>query len=308
MKDGFVYPNGSRKAISFTIDDGNVPMDRRFLEIVKPHGIKGTFNLCSHIMHHLTPEGYREFYRGYEIANHSKEHPSLLREEWIRPVSDEPFDSVTADKNMMYRKKGCPGLYHYHFERGWRLVADEETYIELVRVCTPELEEIFGKGSVSAFVWPNGDQKNERVLDQIKKMGFKSIRKTGRVEDSTHFALPADRSAWSYNADTTNLYSCAEKFRAEEDDGNLKFFSFGVHSVDFERDGKWQELESFARDFGDRPDEFWYATVGEIFDYEDATKKCYIENGSLCNGSDREIYFVHNGKVRKLSVNESVVL
>jgi hypothetical protein len=33
------YPNSSRKAISFTIDDGNVPRDKNFIDIVNPHGI-----------------------------------------------------------------------------------------------------------------------------------------------------------------------------------------------------------------------------------------------------------------------------
>ena len=41
------FPGWTRKSISFTIDDGNIAMDEKFLSIVKPAGIKGTFNLCT---------------------------------------------------------------------------------------------------------------------------------------------------------------------------------------------------------------------------------------------------------------------
>ena len=66
------YPGWTRKAISFSIDDGNLVMDQKFKDIVEPYGIKGTFNLCSDRLTKMSPEEYREFYRGYEIANHCK--------------------------------------------------------------------------------------------------------------------------------------------------------------------------------------------------------------------------------------------
>ena len=42
------FPGWTRKSVTFTIDDGNVAMDKKFLDIVRPAGILGTFNLCSH--------------------------------------------------------------------------------------------------------------------------------------------------------------------------------------------------------------------------------------------------------------------
>ena len=79
MKDGFTYPNGSRKAITFTIDDGNITYDKKFLEILKPHGIKGTFNLCSDHMNYMSKKEYVDFYSGYEISNHCKAHRTMHR-------------------------------------------------------------------------------------------------------------------------------------------------------------------------------------------------------------------------------------
>ena len=57
------YPGWTRKSVTFTIDDGNIPMDRKFISIVSPGGIKGTFNLNSNKMNDMTPEEYREFYK-----------------------------------------------------------------------------------------------------------------------------------------------------------------------------------------------------------------------------------------------------
>ena len=107
------FPGWVRKSVTFTIDDGNVPMDRKFLEIVKPAGILGTFNLCSHILGYMTPEEYREFYRGYEIANHGKYHLAALREDMELDISDEPLDRESSDEYKVYRHKE-EGIYYVH--------------------------------------------------------------------------------------------------------------------------------------------------------------------------------------------------
>ena len=69
------YPSYSKKALTFSIDDGNITYDTKFLSILKPAGIRGTFNLNSDRTHEFSESFYRTFYKGYEIANHSKYHP-----------------------------------------------------------------------------------------------------------------------------------------------------------------------------------------------------------------------------------------
>ena len=39
------FPGWVRKSITFTIDDGNMKLDRKFLDITEPAMLKGTFNL-----------------------------------------------------------------------------------------------------------------------------------------------------------------------------------------------------------------------------------------------------------------------
>ena len=38
------FPGWVRKQVSFTIDDGNIEMDKKFIDIVRPAGVLGTFN------------------------------------------------------------------------------------------------------------------------------------------------------------------------------------------------------------------------------------------------------------------------
>ena len=75
---GIYFPGFTRKSVTFSIDDGNIDFDKPFLDILKPAGIKGTFNLTE--PRRLTPEEYRAFYEGYEIANHCQHHPMCFAE------------------------------------------------------------------------------------------------------------------------------------------------------------------------------------------------------------------------------------
>ena len=294
------YPNYSRKAITFSIDDGNVPMDKKFIDIVKPHGIKGTFNLCSHNMKAFDAQGYRDFYDGFEIANHVKYHPFPFLDGTEYRFTDEPFDPSSADEALTY-KSDTDGLFREKKSKGWRLSCDAEDYIRFTKECNDELEAIFGKGSVKGFVWPYGKQNNRRVYDELCKMGFYGLRITGNTRDRDGFAIPKDRNNWSYNANNVALLEVAEMYERYPDDGELKFFCFGVHSVDFERSGNWHELVEFAEKYGDRPSDYWYCTVYEAFSYEDAVKALKISEDKVENTSDIAVYITVDGVKRTVA-------
>ena len=42
----FVYPEGKKKALTFSYDDGQIH-DRKLVDILNRHGMKGTFHLNS---------------------------------------------------------------------------------------------------------------------------------------------------------------------------------------------------------------------------------------------------------------------
>jgi hypothetical protein len=300
------FPGWVRKSISFTIDDGNIQMDEKFLSIVKPAGILGTFNLCTPLKKTMSAEDYRRFYRGYGIANHCHRHPHAFSSKRNPTITDEAFDEATADTSLAY-PMGEEGFYRI-FTRNWNYyIATDDKYMEFVDTCANILCEIFGEDARRDFVWPFGDQMNPALTERLIKSGLRSIRATGDLMDSTGFALPADRMCWSYNASNRTLLKAAELYEKYPDDGDLKLFCFGVHSIDFDRDGNWQDLEDFCRDFGNRPD-YWYASMNDIFAYEDAVKAIRITQDRIENDSAIDLYVKIDGEKKKLCAYSSLPL
>ena len=307
------FPGWTKKSVTFTIDDGNITYDTKFLGILKQRGILGTFNLCE--PNRATPDEYRALYRGYEIANHCKHHPFCFDEEQPFTVCEDAFDKLnsreyTEDDPVVY-KTDVDGIYKIHNipsrvkPDGWFSITDRENYYRFACETREALEGIFGKGSVKSFVWPYREQKNELLFDSLVNAGYNSIRKTGVLGSSTQFNLPEDRMHWSYNAVATTLLSTMEEYENFADDGKLKFFCFGVHSYDFERDGKWDDLAEFAKKYGNRPEDYYYATVSDIFEYEDAVKALEITDTEVINNSDKTLYLKINGERIKLYPDSS---
>lgn len=290
--DTAYFPGFVRKSFTFTIDDGNLPLDRKFLSIVRPRGILGTFNLCD--TSRATPEEYRTLYQGYEIANHCYCHPFAIEQGDTSAVSDQPFSDKTADPALRYRTD-ISGLYYKKYANGWRRVAERDCYLRLVREGQEALEAVFGEGSVRSFVWPYFEQRDPQLVAEILSLGYRDVRRTGAVGDSTGFALPADRMHWSYTVDHNGLCEMAERYEAFADDGEMKFFCFGLHSHDYENNGLWDMLDQFARRFGNRPETFWYASVGAILDYQDAMRALQITDNAIHNPSAHTLYLTVDG-------------
>lgn len=299
-KNIFCFPGYTKKAFTFTIDDGNLPLDKKFIDIVKPAGIKGTFNLVgADRQGRLTDEEYREFYRGFEIADHCKSHPKVILPTDNYVISDDAFDPQTANGDYIYKTER-EGVYHKKYVSWWGCVATTDAYIKLIDDGKAELDAIFGKENVRDFVWPYHEQDDDKIKEHLRAAGYRSVRKTG----TAGFDMPTDRMAWCYNAVHTNLCERAAEYEALSDDGSLKFFCFGLHSHDYENNNCWDVLQTLADKYGNRPDDFWYATVGEIFDYEDAVNAATVTDGKIKNNSDITVYMIVDGKRVALAPGE----
>lgn len=309
------FPGFVRKSVTFTMDDGYIGHDTKFLSIVRPAGIKGTFNL--YCADRATPEEYRALYDGYEISNHSKYHPLAFTDGDEYTVSDEPHDPeanemYTPENPVIYKSGIAEGLYFFtkmpkgSAQRRWFKLCDAEAYFKFSRESRCELETVFGEGSVKGFVWPYCEQSNKKLFELLCNDGYNSIRKTGEIGDSTDFDFPSDRMRWSYNATNRSLLEVMEKYERFADDGRLKFFCFGVHASDFERDGNWFDLELFAQKYGNRPTDYYYASVSDIFEYEDAVKALVITDDELVNNSDVMLYVAIGGERMTLAPHSKV--
>ena len=293
------FPGWARKSVSFTIDDGNIEMDKKFIDIVRPAGVLGTFNLC--YPDRLSPEEYREMYQGFEISNHVIYHPEIFVPGTPYIFSEEPFNKDTADHKTVYHHPEVEGAYlvsGYYYGINpdrWLLIVYPERYNELMDETTERFNAIFGEGAVRSFVWPFGQQvDHEKVLEHVAEIGFYGARDAGRPHAG--FTLPANRLQWKYCAMDHNLVEMMEQYEALPDDGELKFFSFGVHSIDYERNNTWKNLIAFCEKYAGRSDEYYYGTIGDIFDYEDAIKALKITDDEIVNNSSLTVYLKVDGE------------
>jgi hypothetical protein len=74
-----LFPGAKRKAVTLSYDDG-VVHDRRLVEILNRHGLKGSFHLNSSTLGksgRLSPGEIAALFRGHEISAHSATHPHL---------------------------------------------------------------------------------------------------------------------------------------------------------------------------------------------------------------------------------------
>ena len=303
MKIEFFYPGFVKKAISFSIDDGSLEMDKKFMSILAPHGITGTFNLCS--VKKLEDPEYRAFYANYGVANHCQGHPMVFAVNKSYQFSKEPLNETNGREELLYPTDD-PRIFRC-YPHTWRTYTDRDTYYELSEQSREALLLAFGESAAKDFVWPHG-QQNDPALHAMLKKRYRSIRKTGSLRDSTGFSLPADLHAWTYNAVHDNLLDVAALYEAYPDDGELKFFSIGVHSVDYESAGKWDDLRLFAERMGDRPDTYYYASVNDIFDYAEAVKSVSVSNSFIENTSSIPVYLSINGKRKTLAAGEKIAI
>jgi len=81
---GPALPSGHLKALTLSYDDG-VTADRRLIEIMNRHGIRGTFHINAGLMQNgadpkrLPPVEVATIYEGHEVAAHGLTHPYLDR-------------------------------------------------------------------------------------------------------------------------------------------------------------------------------------------------------------------------------------
>ncbi|WP_339274332.1 polysaccharide deacetylase family protein [Paenibacillus sp. FSL W8-0426] len=99
------FPGGVMKAVTLSYDDG-VIHDRRLVDILNRHGLRGTFNLNSGLLGKegkVAKEEVAELYAGHEVAVHTVTHPTLTY------VPDEVLvEEITEDRKALEQLVGYP--------------------------------------------------------------------------------------------------------------------------------------------------------------------------------------------------------
>ncbi|MFA6816332.1 MAG: polysaccharide deacetylase family protein [Lentisphaeria bacterium] len=97
-KESFLtYPNGLRKALTFSYDDGRAD-DDRLLAIFNNYGMKGTFNLNGSKINPVEGNEYIQKYTGHEISTHGFKHRTFRSVPPAKILEDLYQDRLTLEK------------------------------------------------------------------------------------------------------------------------------------------------------------------------------------------------------------------
>ncbi len=257
-----LFPGGRVKALTLSYDDG-VSTDKRLIEIMKAHGIKGTFNLnagCmngkpraqgSHI-YRMTPEEIKTVYEGMEIACHGYTHPFMEQ-----LPADVLAGEVIRDRMGLEAITGAP---------------------------------------VQGMAYPYGTH-SASVRDQLARMGIVYSRTTVSTEK---FDLPEDFLQWPATCHHKNarLPELCDSFLNTVNRKPMLFYLWG-HSYEFEDCGNWDVIETFCSRMGGHED-IWYATNMEICRYVAAYRALIatVCGDALYNPTDTDVFLLDRaGKV-----------
>lgn len=252
------FPGGKSKALTLSYDDG-VRQDKRLLQIMQQHGLKGTFNINSEC---YAKEGDTRGDRmsrseavalfrdsGMEVAVHAAHHPFLEQ----------------LPENL------CT----------WEILNDRKN-----------LEADFG-GFIRGMAYPFGTT-SDSVVASLKQCGIAYARSTLATEG---FGIPTDwlRLRATCHHANPRLMELAEKFAKQQNErGPMLFYLWG-HSYEFDYDkphNNWAVIEDFAAYMGGRVD-IWYATNIEIYDYIAAYNRLIfsMDYSRVYNPSCTTVYF-----------------
>lgn len=234
------FPGNKRFAITFSWDDGVIE-DRRLIQFMNEHGLKGTFNLNSLTFknegvpsteNRLDRSEVAELYQGHEVAIHTSTHPHL-------PLLDPSHVAL-------------------------EVLEDRRT-----------LEDLVGY-PVRGMAYPFGTY-NPRVIEILRACGVVYARTT---EQADNCFPPKEPLAWPANAhmftekDGLDIGQRFLKMHQNPRAGGV-YFVWG-HSYEFARPtDRWAEMEKRFKPLAGHSD-VWYCTNIELFDYEAGRQRMVV--------------------------------
>ena len=268
------FPNGCNKALTLSYDDG-LEQDIHLMAVLKPYGIKATFNLNSGLMppegtvfpptrfdRVMPPRQAKAAYSGtpHEVAVHGNQHPFL---------DQLPQAQVTYD-----------------------LLKDRL-----------RLEALFDT-TVNGMAYPYG-KHTPAVTAAARAAGIVYSR---TIENTHWYGLPENWLQWhpTCHHDDPDLMPLAEEFvRGRPNDAPWLFYLWG-HTFEFDCNQNWSVIEDFCRTVGNQPHIF-YATNKEIYTYIEAYRRLEFDTAMsrVTNPSSIPLWFDLDGVLYRVGGGET---
>ena len=276
MKDRFFrWPNFKVKALTLSYDDGTV-YDKKLIDIMSKHGIRGTFNISSG---------------------------------GLRDVSGFEMNLSIAEAQQLYYPSGNEVALHGCYHLSLAAYGLDEVIAEVYED-RKTLEKYFG-GIIRGMAYANGSYTDE-VVDCLAKLGIKYSRTCEATNDFRVRKEWLKLRPTCHHSENT-LFELCDKFLAwniEEmyDRSSIMFYVWG-HSYEFENDKNWDRIEKFCEKVGNN-EQVWYATNTEIYDYVKAYESLdFSADGTkVYNPTAIDIYFEFNRKNYKVKSGETLII
>ena len=270
------FPGGRAKALTLSYDDG-VETDIRLIEIMKKHGLKGTFNINSGL---FAPEG--------TVYPKGTVHRRMSQSQCL----------------AAYKDSGMEVAVHGYKHPFWDKMPIAQTLCDISKD-RETLETLFDT-TIRGAAYPYGAY-NDDVVDVLDKCGIVYCR---GVAPDAGFQMPQNWLEWKptchHNANSLNLFKQLAE-RPVRTEPNL-FYLWG-HSYEFDGQDNWHVIEEFAEYAGGRED-FWYATNIEVYEVYEAFSRLVIsfDGTHIYNPNCKPVWFAADGKVYEIGAGESLVI
>ena len=259
------FPEFRSKALTLSYDDGTV-FDKKLMEIMQKHGLKGTFNINSGL---------------------------FAEKEGERRMTERECVELFADSGM---EVAVHGIKHLSLAE-----VPDEIVLKEVLGDRENLEKLFGR-QIRGMAYANGSY-SDRVVGLLKGCGIKYSRTTVSTES---FDIPTDwlRLPATCHHKNPKLFGLLDLF-LEKPPENLYFwnkayyprlFYLWGHSYEFNDCDNWDIMEKFAEKAGNR-DDVWYCTNGELYDYVKAydSLEYSVDGASVFNPTSTSVWLDFGG-------------
>lgn len=266
----FVYPNGSRKALTLRFDDAPIA-DKKMLELLNRHSLKATFYISMGMLKddkHVSPLEIEKLYRSHEVANHTYSH-------------------LDPRKHTLSYDKLCEELL-----RG---------KLELEKMTD---QKVSGYAYVCSSYGAVGRDEYCRALEQTGHKYAIMGRENNCFEPDIENRFDIGQS---FRFASENLVDKAREFCALKPENDLCLILAMAHTYEFDMDRfpyGWDRAESFCNVVAER-DDIWYTTNGELVGYLLALKN-FLNSDSTQNTTYRSLFYESTNGIKELKAGECV--
>lgn len=263
-----IFPNGKRKALTMSYDDGKI-YDRKLIQIFNKYGIRGTFHINAGLLHRserVNENELKTLYENHEISAHGFTHQSL----GITP-KENIIHEIMEDRKKLEELTGYP-VRGMSYPNG----VYNDLVVDALKVCGIEYC---------------------RIVET-----YKSISHPDDKLKWTGFYLPQDFLRWKgtchHNED---LIETGKKFLEQPYKNRPHLMYVWGHSIEFEDNNNWDIIEQFCKMMSQKND-IWYATNIEIVDYVNALNnlKFSADLSMVLNNSSIDVWISIDEKILKI--------